>query len=41
MLVFVGASVVIANIHKNNTDSPGELQSHILQEFHKIEKPPE
>ena len=39
MLVFVGASVVIANLQKNNTDSPGELQSHILQEFHKIEKP--
>ncbi|MEK3978360.1 hypothetical protein MKY37_04615 [Psychrobacillus sp. FSL K6-2836] len=40
MIAFVATSFIIANLQKNNTDSPGELQSHILQEFHKTEKPP-
>ena len=43
MIVFVGASFFIAKLQKNTTDSdsPSDLQSHILQEIHKIEKPPE
>ena len=40
MIAFVGTSFIIANLQKNKTDSPGELQSHILQEFKKTEKPP-
>lgn len=41
MIAFVGTSFIIANLQKNKTDSPGELQTHILQEFHKTGKPPE
>lgn len=40
MIAFIATSLIIANLQKNNTDSPGELQSHILQEFHKTQKPP-
>ena len=41
MLAFIGTSFIIANLQKNNDDSPGELQSQILQELHKNQKPPE
>jgi len=41
MIAFVVASFVIAKLQKNKPDSPGELQSHILQQFHKTQKPPE
>ncbi|MCK1996432.1 hypothetical protein MPH47_04125 [Psychrobacillus psychrodurans] len=40
MIAFVGASFVIGNLQKNKPDSQIELQSHILQEFHKTQKPP-
>lgn len=40
MIAFVGASFVIVNLQKNKSDSQVELQSHILQEFHKTQKPP-
>ena len=43
MIVFVVASYFVGKLQKNTTDSdaPSDLQSHILQEIHKIEKPPE
>ncbi|WP_419961383.1 hypothetical protein [Psychrobacillus sp. BM2] len=41
MIAFVGTSFVIASLQKNNTDSLGEHQSQILQEFLKTGKPPE
>jgi len=40
MIVFVGVSYFIAKLQKNHTDSSGDLQSHILREFHKTQKPP-
>ncbi|MFJ7825215.1 hypothetical protein [Psychrobacillus sp. NPDC096623] len=40
MIAFLATALVIYNLQKNNTNSPGELQSHILQEFQKTQKPP-
>ncbi|WP_175453937.1 hypothetical protein [Psychrobacillus sp. OK028] len=40
MIAFLATAMVIYNLQKNNKDSADEFQSHILQEFHKTQKPP-
>lgn len=40
MIAFMGTSFIIATLQKNHNDSQGDLQTHILEKFHKTGKPP-